>query len=82
VSWRRSRRRVFLDNAAKQLTSANSLKEMPDLVDATHFRDAAYADVLGTRDRRLAEVGRAARVLLQIVDFLQFAGQVQACATR
>jgi hypothetical protein len=49
---------------------------MPDLIDATHFRDAAYADVLVTSDQILTEVGNAAGVALRIVDLAEFAREL------
>jgi hypothetical protein len=63
---------VFVDTK-KQLTSNKSLKAMPDLMDATHFRDAAYADVLVTHDEDFRTVAERASTGLKIMTFDDFA---------
>ncbi len=68
-------RRVFLDSP-RQLTSRSSLQEMPSLIDATHFRDCAYADVFVTRDEGLRLVASGARTSLVVTDFEHFAREV------
>jgi hypothetical protein len=69
-------RRVWVDKPARDVLSRSSIKDMPDLIDATHFRDAAYADVLVTSDQILTEVGNAAGVALRIVDLAEFAREL------
>lgn len=66
-------KRVFVDNERKELTSKTSLKDIPDMVDMTHLRDAAYVDVMVTSDQRLCEVGRAAKLPLHVITFPEFA---------
>jgi hypothetical protein len=65
-------RHVFVESR-RELTSNASLQDMPDVLDATHFRDAAYADVLVTNDAAFAKVARAARVPLRVVTFDEYA---------
>ena len=67
--------RVFVDTP-KDLTSNRAARDIPDLVDATHFRDAAYVDVLVTTDRRFREVAEAARTPLKIMTFETFANDI------
>jgi hypothetical protein len=68
---------VFIDTN-KQLTSKSSLNAMPDMMDATHFRDAAYADVLVTQDENFRTVAEKARTGLKILSFDEFARLVLA----
>lgn len=68
---------VFLDEKS-ELTGLRFIKRMPDLLDATHFRDAAYADVLVTDDESFATVAKAARVPLRTIDFATFAEELEA----
>jgi hypothetical protein len=70
---------VFVDTK-KQLTSKNSIKAMPDLMDATHFRDAAYSHVLVTQDANFRTVASMARTGLRIVSFDEFARNMLAHA--
>jgi hypothetical protein len=70
-------KRIFVDSQ-KDLVSNKSLKDMPDMVDATHFRDTAYVDALVTQDAVFAEVAKAARVRLAVVTFDDFARDVLA----
>jgi hypothetical protein len=46
---------------------------MPDMMDATHFRDAAYADVLVTQDENFRTVAEKARTGLKILSLDEFA---------
>lgn len=70
---------VFVDTK-KRLTSNKSLKAMPDMMDATHFRDAAYADVLVTHDANFAAVAARARTGLLVLSFDDFARRILAQA--
>ena len=70
---------VFVDTQ-KQLTSKSSVDAMPDMLDATHFRDAAYADVLVTQDEDFRKVAARAKTSLKIVSFDDFATLVLAAA--
>lgn len=70
-------RHVFVDSR-RELTSKGSLRDMPDLLDATHFRDAAYADVLVTSDATFGAVASAARVPLRVVTFDDYADELLA----
>ena len=70
---------VFVDTN-KQLTSKKSLNAMPDLMDATHFRDAAYSDVLVTQDENFRSVARAARTGVKVLSFDEFAARLLAHA--
>jgi hypothetical protein len=63
---------VFIDTK-KPLTSKGSLNAMPDMMDATHFRDAAYADLLVTQDENFRTVAEKARTGLKILSFDEFA---------
>ena len=66
---------VFVDTN-KQLTSKNSLNAMPDLMDATHFRDAAYSDVLVTQDQDFRAVAGIARTGVKAISFDEFVRRV------
>lgn len=55
---------------------------MRDLIDATHFRDAAYADVLITRDENFRAVAGMASTGLKIRSFDEFARHLLAGARR
>jgi len=66
---------VFVETE-KELTSKNSLKAMPDMMDATHFRDAAYADVFVTQDENFHAVAVRARTGLRIMSFDEFATHI------
>ncbi|HEY1690870.1 MAG TPA: hypothetical protein VGG39_01835 [Polyangiaceae bacterium] len=70
---------VFVDTE-KKLTSNKSIKAMPDMMDATHFRDAAYADVLVTQDVNFAAVATRASTGLLVLSFDDFARRVLAQA--
>lgn len=70
---------VFVETE-KELTSKKSLKAMPDMMDATHFRDAAYADVFVTQDENFRAVALRARTGLRIMSFDEFATQILAMA--
>jgi hypothetical protein len=70
---------VFVDTK-KELTSKNSLNAMPDMMDATHFRDAAYADVLVTQDENFLRVATKAKTGLRLLTFDDFARLVLAQA--
>jgi hypothetical protein len=59
---------VFIETK-KQLSSKKSLKWMPDMIDATHFRDAAYADVLVTHDEAFRTVAARASTGLKVMTF-------------
>lgn len=71
---------VFVDTK-KKLTSNNSLNAMPDMMDATHFRDAAYADVLVTQDDNFLKVATKGQTWLRLLTFDDFARLVRAQAT-
>lgn len=71
---------VFVDTE-KELTSKKSLKSMPDMMDATHFRDAAYADVLVTQDENFRTVAVRANTGLKVMTFDDFARLVLASAS-
>jgi hypothetical protein len=63
---------VFIDTE-KKLTSKKSLNVMPDMMDATHFRDAAYADILVTQDENFLKVASKAQTGLCLMTFDDFA---------
>jgi hypothetical protein len=65
-------RHVFVDSK-KQLKSNSSLDSMPDMLDGTHFRDAAYADILVTQDEAFRAVAAATRLPLVVLSFDEFA---------
>jgi hypothetical protein len=71
---------VFVDTK-KKLTSNRSLNAMPDMMDATHFRDAAYADILVTQDQNFLKVAAKARTELRLMTFDEFARLVLAQAS-
>jgi hypothetical protein len=70
---------VLIDTE-KELTSKKSLQAMPDLLDATHFRDAAYADVLVTQDENFRRVAEMAKTGVKLVSFDEFAQALLAVA--
>lgn len=61
-------RRVFVDSK-KELTSKKAVRDMPDMLDVTHFRDAAYVDILVSQDEVFREVAAATRLPLEVVSF-------------
>jgi hypothetical protein len=65
-----------LVESKKDLISKSSIAAMPDLFDATHFRDAAYADVLVTQDADFLAVARAAKTGVKVASFDDFARRI------
>lgn len=63
---------VFLDDRG-DLTSGRSVQRMPDLIDATHFKDAAYVHILVTDDANFTAVARRARTSLRVMSLVDFA---------
>jgi hypothetical protein len=69
-----------LVDSQKQLTSKKSLDAMPDMLDRTHYGDAAYADILVTQDENFLKVATIARTALKVLTFDDFAKRVLARA--
>jgi hypothetical protein len=61
----------------KKLTGKKSVKSMPDLIDRTHFCDAAYAEVLVSQDDNFRAIAAKAielgKLPLKVVSFDDFA---------
>lgn len=70
--WLSKVRHVFLNERA-DLTSRTSVRNTPDLVDSTHFRDAAYVHILVTNDANFTAVASGARTNLVIMTLVDFA---------
>lgn len=68
---------VFIDHKGP-LDSKRSIQRMPGVLDATHFRDCAYADVLVTDDGKFAEVAKRARTSVQVIGLAAFAEELAA----
>lgn len=64
-------RHVFLDGRG-DIASGRSVQRMPDLIDATHFKDAAYVHVLVTDDTNFTAVANGARTLLTVETLVEF----------
>jgi hypothetical protein len=66
--------RVFAGK--KGVLSKSSIDATPDMLDATHFRDAAYVDVFVTNDANLRDVAAGARVPIRVVTLEEFATEL------